>query len=174
MAGGWRVAAIDRAAAAAGPAGSLIAGRAVVLESPRRSMFGSSAIVRLESGRARGARVVARADAEMRWPDGGEIGTIVSVSGDAEPPAPGRDFDWPGYLRRRGIAYELKLDTLRATGERCRGPAGALDSARRRGERALDSGLSPPRAALARGMVLGQDERIDKLERQDFRRAGLA
>lgn len=172
--GGWRIAAIDRAAAAAGPAGTTVMGRAVVLEPPRRSLYGSSAVVRMQSGRARGARLLARADGDLRWPDGGEVGTIVEVSGDAERPARGRSFDWPAYLRRKGIAYELKLDALRATGGRRGGVAGTLDSARRRGEHALDAGVSADRAAIARGMVLGEDERIDKLERDDFRRSGLA
>jgi competence protein ComEC len=45
---------------------------------------------------------------------------------------------------------------------------------RRRAERALGARLSGPEAALARGMVLGEDEAIDPLERADFRRAGLA
>jgi competence protein ComEC len=174
VAGDWRVAAIDRAAAAAGPPGATVAGLAVVLEPPRRSLYGTSAVIRMQTGRGRGARLLARADAALRWPDGGEVGTIVDVSGDAEPPARGRDFDWPAYLRRKGIAYELKLDTLRATGKRRAGVLGALDSARRRGEVALDAGVSSRRAAIARGMVLGEDERIDKLERDDFRRAGLS
>src|SRR4051794_15311228 len=99
--GGSRLAAIDRTAAAAGPPGATVSGRAVLLGPPRPSMFGSSAIVRVESGRARGARVVARAGSELRWPGGGEVGTIVSISGVTARPARARDFDWPGYLRRR-------------------------------------------------------------------------
>ena len=44
---------------------------------------------------------------------------------------------------------------------------------RRRAERALGAGLRPREAALARGMVLGQDEDIEATVRDDFRRAGL-
>jgi competence protein ComEC len=36
------------------------------------------------------------------------------------------------------------------------------------------AGLPPPEAALARGMVLGQDERIDETTRQDWRDSGLS
>ncbi|MEA2450151.1 MAG: competence protein ComEC, partial [Thermoleophilaceae bacterium] len=174
LVGAWRIDAIDRSAERAGPAGAAVAGRAVVLEAPRRSQFGSSAIVRMESGRARGAKVLARADGAMRWPADGEVGTIVALSGSADRPKRGISFDWPAYLRRRGIAYEVKLDGLRDTGERRGGLAGVVDSARRRGERALETGLAYDRAALARGMVLGEDERIDRLEREDFQRSGLA
>ena len=52
--------------------------------------------------------------------------------------------------------------------------AGAVDSARRRAERAIEAGLPPDKAALLRGMVLGQDEAIDPLTRDDWRDSGLA
>src|ERR687884_332496 len=58
---------------------------------------------------------------------------------------------------------------------RSRGGAwGVVDRMRRRGERALDAGMGHEQAAVARGMVLGEDERIDPLLRDDFRRSGLA
>ena len=45
---------------------------------------------------------------------------------------------------------------------------------RRRAEIALGAHLPKAKAALARGMVLGEDEAIDPIERDDFRRAGLS
>jgi competence protein ComEC len=45
---------------------------------------------------------------------------------------------------------------------------------RARAERGVAAGLPAPEAALARGMVLGQDEEIDDATRQDWRDAGLA
>ena len=45
---------------------------------------------------------------------------------------------------------------------------------RRRAERAVAAGLPRREAALARGMVLGQDEQIDETTRQDWRDSGLA
>ena len=60
------------------------------------------------------------------------------------------------------------------TGARRGGLAGALDSVRRRGERGLARGLAPPEAALLRGMVLGQDERLTEEVRDEFQRSGLA
>ena len=41
-------------------------------------------------------------------------------------------------------------------------------------EGAVAAGLPPPEAALARGMVLGQDEAIDETTRQDWRDSGLS
>jgi predicted membrane metal-binding protein len=51
-----------------------------------------------------------------------------------------------------------------------------LDTAqvRERAEDALGRGMPAREAELARGFVLGQDEAIDDLTVEDFRRSGLA
>jgi competence protein ComEC len=51
---------------------------------------------------------------------------------------------------------------------------GHRDQIRARAERALGSGMPAREAALARGFVLGEDERIDPVTVEDFRRAGLS
>ena len=51
---------------------------------------------------------------------------------------------------------------------------GVLDRMRGRAERAVAAGMSVDSAALLRGMVLGEDDRIDDATRQDWRDAGLA
>jgi competence protein ComEC len=83
-------------------------------------------------------------------------------------------FDFAAYLRRRGIAGELLLDRASATGRRRGGVAGLLDRMRARAERGVAAGMPPREAALALGMVLGQDERIAEGVREDFRESGLA
>ncbi len=170
-AGTARLAAIDAGAALVKP-GERVEGQATVVERPRQSRFGSSAVLELP----RGARVLARAPDGARWPAGGEPGTIVEVAGSARAPrrSAGSDFDWPAYLRRRGIGVEVALDAIRPTGRRRGGVAGAIDSMRRRAEAAVAAGLPAPKAALARGMVLGQDEAIAEPVRDDFRASGLA
>lgn len=100
---------------------------------------------------------------------GGKSGRAVSGSRPAT-----SGFDFAAYLRRRGVAGELLLDRARATGRRRGGLAGALDAMRARAERAVAAGLAPADAALARGMVLGQDEDIAEGVREDFRDSGLA
>jgi competence protein ComEC len=172
--GGLRLQAIDRDAALAGPDGSPLAGTAVLLEHPRPSRFGSSAAVHMISGRAAGSKLLARISGAPRWPSGGAPGAILRVSGTAKKPDAGGSFDWRAHLRRRGIGYELAVDAMTATGRRRGGLAGAVDSMRARAEDALGARLPRTKAALARGMVLGQDELIDPLERDDFRRAGLS
>ena len=78
------------------------------------------------------------------------------------------------YLRRFGIAAVLAAREIELTGERRGGLLGALDSVRRRGEQALGSGTSPAAAALLRGFVLGEDDRIDPATIDEFKRSGLA
>ncbi len=174
LAGAARLSAIDGVAAKARP-GVYLDARAELLERPRGSPFGSSAPLRIVSGQARGARVLARVPLDIRWPAGGEPGSVLAVTGLLRRPRspPRAEFDFPAHLRRRGIATELLVDRLRPTGRRRGGVASAVDAMRRRAERALASGLSPPDGALARGMVLGQDEAIPAAVRDDFRDSGL-
>jgi competence protein ComEC len=143
---------------------------AVLLERPRPTGARTSATVRLDSG----AKLLAVTDGA--WPGPDEPGAVVHVRGIAKPPvrAEASRFDWPAHLRRRGIAHELHLTSVESTGRLRGGLAGAVDSARRRAERAIDRALPPEESALMRGMVLGQDEAIDPLTRDDWRDSGLA
>jgi len=104
-------------------------------------------------------------------------GALHSVRQGTAPESGGsRDprFDYEAYLRRRGIAAELLLDRARATGRRRGGVAGVLDRMRERAQRAVAAGMPADRAALLRGMVLGEDDRIDESTRDDWRDSGLA
>jgi competence protein ComEC len=144
--------------------------------SPRPSAFGASAEVQVAGGPLRGARLLLRVPRWTSLPPGVEIGRELIVSGRVRELRGTRDasFDFAAHLRRRGIADELLLDRARETGRRRRGAAGLLDGLRSRAERAVAAGLPEPEAALARGMVLGQDDEIDESTRQDWRDAGLA
>ena len=168
LSGAWlaevRVAALDRTALLIG---TETTARGHVLERPRSVGGGAAraALVRLASGRGAGERIVVRA---ARWPrvDVGEEvvarGRLLAL----------RERD--GWLRRRGAHGRLLAEGVRVTGRRRGGVSGTLDSMRRAAERAVGSGLDPPRAALARGMVLGEDEALDEATREDFRVSGLA
>ena len=72
------------------------------------------------------------------------------------------------------MAGEYLADRVRLTGGRRGGLAGQLDRMRELAERGVNAGMSRGDGALARGMVLGQDEAIDEGVRQDFRDSGLA
>ena len=165
LAGEMRLGAIDRPAAQARP-GAAIHARAVVLERPRPGAFGSSVVMRLENG----LRVLAR----FGGPAGVDVGERLLLRGFVRRPRPPADgFDYDGFLRSRGVLVQIQVTSAVPAGRRG-GPAGVVDHIRARAERALAQARAPERAALARGMVLGQDEAIDDGVREDFRRSGLA
>ncbi len=172
--GGARLDALDSGTDVLG-GGRQIAADAVLLERPRASTFGSTAEVEIASGPLAGVRLAARTPADVEWPAGARPGTQLSVTGSAAPARtrPGADFDYPAYLRRRGVAGELAVRTLAPTGRSRAGIMGWIDGMRARAERAIDRGATEGHAALARGMVLGDDAAIATTVRDDFRSAGL-
>ncbi len=98
------------------------------------------------------------------------IGREVRASGTLREPD-----DWEiGYLRTHGIAIVLDAERIELTGGRRGGLAGLTDRVRDRAEAALERGMPEQEAALARGFVLGQDDRIDAETVNDFKRSGLA
>ena len=169
FAGDLRLGALDRPAAAL-PPGAAVHARAVLLERPRPGAFGRSAVVRLESGRARGLKALARFGPDV--PIAGAAGEKLLVRGFARRPQPRRGaFDYDAFLRSRGVLRQIQVRHAIPAGRRG-GVPGALDRVRVRAEHALAAGRE--RGALARGMVLGQDEAVDEATRDEFRRSGLA
>jgi competence protein ComEC len=150
--------------------GRTIAARATVLEPIRERGRGPAvARMRLLDGPAPGEQAVVRirhGTSPGAWP---EIGEIVRLRGEVGPLGP---FD--AYQRRRGARVAIDTVAFARTGARRGGIAGSLDAVRRRAEHGLERGLAPPEAALLRGMVLGQDERMSAAVRDDFQRSGLA
>ena len=175
VAGQARIAAIDAPGRLVRDGGSL-SGRVQLLSRPRRAGLGTTAELRVLGGPLAGARLLARAGRWTRWPPRLGPGAELSVAGALRRPRTrsGSEFDFAAHLRRRGLAGELLLDRVRATGGRRAGLAGAVDRMRERSEAAVVAGLPREQAALLRGMVLGQDEEIPEPVRDDWRAAGLA
>jgi competence protein ComEC len=177
-AGELRLAAMDT------PAGRVRDGervevRAHLLTPPRPGAFGASAEIEVTSGRLRGARLLLRAARWAPLPRAIDIGEKMRLEGRLKALTPAGEggassFDIAAHLRARGVAGELLLDEARRTGRRRGGLAGALDGMRERAERAVAAGMPADDGALLRGMVLGQDEAIDRALRDDFRDSGLA
>ncbi|MBX5469063.1 MAG: ComEC/Rec2 family competence protein [Thermoleophilaceae bacterium] len=171
-AGAARVAALDA------PLERLHPGRRIdalleLRERPRPGRFGWSAAARILSGTARGAGVLVRSPG--RVPRGlASRGDRAWAAGLLQPLPGGPGGEgYARHLRATGVGAVLAAESLRAA-PRGRGPAALVDALRRRAERALARGLSPDHAALAAGMVLGEDDRIAPEARDDFRRSGLA
>ena len=158
--------------------GRAISARAHLLTRARASTFGASAEARITSGPLRGSRVLLRFDRRdgSSLPSHAAVGDELSLGGSLRRPTnhPDASFDFAAHLRRRGIAGELLVDRVRLTGARRGGVAGVLDGLRRRAEQAVGAGLAEEDAALALGMILGEDEQVDSATRDDWRDAGLA
>ncbi len=164
-----RLAALDAGPLAAMHGRSLTA-RVTLLEPVRERAVGPAvARVRVLDGPAAGEQAVLRMRASVfagGWPEvGDELVATARV-------APLGRFD--AYQRRRNAHAALDAVTVRRIGGRRGGVAGALDATRRRAELGLATGLAPPEAALLRGMVLGEDERLSEDVKTDFQRSGLA
>ncbi len=98
------------------------------------------------------------------------IGSEVRATGTLAHPRP-----WEAdYLARFGIREVLRARAIEPTGKRRGGLPGAVDGVRGRAAAALESGTPDAEAALLRGFLLGEDDRIDPATVDDFKRAGLA
>ena len=155
-----RLAALD--AGVLGAACTAGAGRAsaVVLEPVREHGAHASARVRLEG---LGEQAVARLRVPRSCRPVTALTRAVARGGRGGRRCRGRvaplgKFD--AFQRRRGAHAAIEVDRMRRTGARRGGVAGALDAVRRRAEVGLARGLPAKEAALLRGMVLGQDERL--------------
>ena len=157
-----RIVAIDAAALPA-TAGAVRA-RATILEAPRPRADGTlHARASLTPG---GTAVVAvHPHATDAAP---ALGDVVAITGSARPLGPG-----DAHQRLRGARAVVDVESWTPLGRRS-GLAGRLDGVRRRAEAALARGVDPVAGALARGMVLGQDEGLTRPVREDFERSGLA
>jgi competence protein ComEC len=177
--GGWRLHSID-ATRLAPYIGHAVSARGWLVKRERPTQSGRRARVRLTAISSRAPVrvdevvqiVVARS---ARYPSLA-IGDEVDLRGTLALPAngPKSDFDYAGYLRRSGVHAILRTEFVGGTGRRRGGPAGLVDRLRERAERGVGAGLAPSLAALARGIVLGQDELIPSPIVDDFKASGLA
>lgn len=155
-----RLRALDRTALRPQPEATV---RGIVVEAPRVRAYGARvAPVRLRPG---GERVLVRAPARVRWP-AIRVGDEIVARGRLRALEDRERFE-----RRRNVHAVLEAERVDATG-RARGSP--VDALRRRAEDALGAGLAPEQAALARGMVLGQDHALPEDLREAFRASGLA
>jgi len=161
VAGVERLAAIDSGALEATD-GSRATVRGFVTAVPRRS--DGSVSVRVQS--AAGRLLVEAPEPVPELP----VGREVRAGGTLREPLP-----WQAaYLSRHGIGEVLEAERIEPTGRRRGGVVALADRVRDRAEAALERGMPEREAALARGFVLGQDDRIDPATVDDFKRSGLA
>ncbi len=160
LAGGARLHAIDRGALRGRP-GEHVTLDGFVAGVPRRN--DGEVDVRVDS--PRGPVLVVAPEPVGDLTVGGEI----RADGVLQAPEPWR----AAYLRRQGVAMLLLTDRIDERPGRRGGFEGWVDGIRERAEAALGRGMPDREAALARGFVLGEDDRIDHQVRADFQRSNL-
>jgi competence protein ComEC len=164
LAGLWigaaRVEAIDAGAYAGRPGGPVEA-RGFVAGPARRS--NGEVRVQLDTADGRLLAIASEPVADLA------VGHEAIASGVVREPR-----DWEvGYLARFGIARVVQAERIEPTARRRGGVAYLTDRVRERAEDALGRGAPEPEAALLRGFVLGQDDRIDPDTTDEFQRSGL-
>lgn len=146
--------------------GRTLSARATLLEQPRPSLRGRRALAELQRRGRPPERVLLLFFRPL--PSGAGEGDVLSLQGRLSALGP-RQSD----AVRRGAHAAVLVSTVRAAGLRRGGFAGVVDGVRRHAEGVFESGLSPPRAALMRGMVLGDATTLGTSATNDFRRSGL-
>jgi competence protein ComEC len=168
-------------------AGQPVQGEAVLLERFRTRASGERvAPARWRGGWADGERLLLRMDGAEAAPPAvagardrgdGAPASVAAAAPGAVLAVRGRVSDLRAFevlQRRRGALAAVDVSHAAPTGGRRGGLAGAIDAARARAEAGLRTGMPDGEAALARGLVLGQDEAIAAEVREDFQASGLA
>jgi competence protein ComEC len=145
-----------------GRAGSPATATGYVADTPRRSRGEVRVRIQTPDGRL---QVEAPEPVEQL-----PVGSRIAARGTLAEPEPWR----AGELRRHGIAMVLSAPQIELAGGQRGDLQGELDEIRSRAEAALGRGPREREAALARGFVLGQDDRIDPATVDEFKRSGLA
>jgi competence protein ComEC len=102
-------------------------------------------------------------------PQGAVLEAVAEV---VAPAGPKNSFDERTWLRRHGVHVVLRVDRWRVVGRRG-GVGGFADAVRRRLRRSVARGLAGNRAAVLRGVVLGEDTGLSSELRRRFRVSGL-
>jgi competence protein ComEC len=160
LAGGARVHAIDAGALRARP-GLHASVDGFVAAVPRRDH--GEVAVRVDSPAGRVLLIAPEPVADL------PVGSGVRAEGVLQEPEPWRE----AYLRRQGVGMSLRVERIDRGPGRRGGLTGWIDQVRIRAEMALGRGMPDREAALARGFVLGEDDRIDPRTRDDFQRSNL-
>jgi competence protein ComEC len=158
--GTLRIAAVDAGALALAPGPAAIEGYVAAV--PRRADGAVAIRVATPDGRL-------LVEAPEPVPDL-DVGAGISATGLLRAPA---EFE-RSYLERLGIRRVLSAREVELARPTRGGLLGVLDEVRIRAQHALSAGTPGPSAALLRGFVLGQDDRIEAATVDEFKESGLA
>jgi competence protein ComEC len=167
--GSLRLEAIDRSPLTAEIGRAAIA-RVVVTGPARRTQYAIRLPARVERFAGRDVRepVLLQLPVGRSPPQGSVLRLPVQVT----EPRSSEDFDERAWLRHHGVHVVLKGRSPEIVGRRG-GLGGVADRLRSAVGTALASGVSGERRAVLLGIVLGEDEGLDRSLRDAFRASGL-
>lgn len=106
-------------------------------------------------------------------------GDVVQVEGELEQPTTfttdlGREFNYAGYLRARGVEYKISFATVTVAGSGMGNPViASLLGAKERFIASLEQIIPEPAVGLGNGLLLGVQSGLGEAIEQDFRRTGI-
>jgi competence protein ComEC len=168
--GGHREVALDRSMLES-HIGERMKARVVVTGPARRTPFALRApaqVVRFGETSLR-ERVLLELPPERAPPQGS---VLELRARPVEPRGPETGFDERGWLARQGVHVVLRGDDARVVGRRG-GIGGVADRLHAHVEKTLARGTTGERRAVLTGIVLGEDDGIDKSLRDAFQASGL-
>lgn len=101
------------------------------------------------------------------------LGETVAFTAPLQMPPESEEFDYRGYLGRRGVAAVARAEALEMVGQAPPSPAGALLDLRRRAISGLHRAVPDPEAAFIGGILVGSAEGMPASVRDDLKRSGL-
>jgi hypothetical protein len=104
-------------------------------------------------------------------PQGSILEVVARVQRPQSPDEPGH-FDETAYLRRQGVHVVLSASDFSVVGQRG-GLGGIADALRRAVAESLAPGVGGERRAVIAGIVVGEDEGLERSLRDDFQASGL-
>lgn len=107
-----------------------------------------------------------------RSPPQGSILEVVARVQQPQSADEAGDFDETAYLRKQGVHVVLSASDFRVVGQRG-GLGGIADALRRAVAGSLAPGVGGERRAVIAGIVLGEDEGLERSLRDDFQASGL-
>jgi competence protein ComEC len=168
--GALRNDALDRSVLAS-RIGERASARAVITGPVRKTPFALRApaqVLRFGDTRLR-ERVLLELPPERAPPQG----AVLELRGQpVEPRGPETGFDERGWLARQGVHVVLRGEDARVVGRRG-GIGGVADRLHAHVERTLARGTAGERRAVLTGIVLGEDDGIDRSLRDAFQASGL-
>ena len=146
--------------------------RAVVTGPPRRGRFATrepAVVTAYAADHVREPALLELPTAGRAPPQGAIVSALAVVKA---PRGPKHGFDERTWLRRRGVHVVLHVDEWHVVGRRG-GIGRVADAVRGALSRSIARGLPGERAAVVRGVVLGDESGLSESLRDRFRAAGL-